>query len=366
MALIASVTTQPFRLPMKGELSWGKSSKLTALEHVLVRVSTDDGHTGVAEAQPRPTIYGETLESIAAIVKHHLAPKLIGLDVDDRTAVEAALRSVVNNNTARGAVDIALCQARARSKGRRLFDTYRGPQERVQVSYLLGIAELATLLAEAKEVVASGVRVLKVKVGRDKSHDARVLTALGAEFGAAVILYGDANEALEPKTAARDLEDYARLGLAYLDSPLPVEHFRARAALKAAGILAIIADESCFTVRDLRRELELDTFDILNVKPARTGYSDSLRMLRMAREADRCAMIGSQASSGLGTLHSAILASREGVTHPCELSFPLKLASDVMNRKVTFKDGYLEVSDLDGLALDEDKLAAASFDPPPG
>ncbi|MEZ4612911.1 MAG: hypothetical protein R2838_22155 [Caldilineaceae bacterium] len=43
-----------------------------------------------------------------------------------------------------------------------------------------------------------------------------------------------------------------------------------RVALRGA-VLPVIADDSCFTVLDLRRELALDTFDILNIKTARTN-----------------------------------------------------------------------------------------------
>ncbi len=92
MALVEAVETLPFRLPLKGSLSWGKASKLSSLEHVLVRVVLDSGHSGSAEAQPRPTIYGETMQSITTIIKHHLAPKLIGLDVDDKAAIETVLK----------------------------------------------------------------------------------------------------------------------------------------------------------------------------------------------------------------------------------------------------------------------------------
>jgi L-Ala-D/L-Glu epimerase len=366
MAVIAGIKTIPFRLPLKGEFSWGRSSKLRTLEHVLVRVTTDSGHFGVAEAQPRPSVYGETLQSIAAIVKYHLGPKLAGLDVDDRATIEAALGSVANNNTARAALDIAVLQARARSKGRRLFDTYRGPRERVRVSYILGIAETQPMIAEAKRVFEAGVSVFKLKIGRDLNHDEQVLRALDVEFrGGEVIVYGDANERLEPKNAARQLERYAALGLAYIESPLPVEHFRARAGLRAEGIMDIIADEACFTLRDLQRELDLQTFDVLNIKPARSGYSESLKMLRLVREADRCAKIGSQASSGLGTLYSAILASKEGVTHPCELGFPLKLERDIVNQAFRYEGGYLELAPLETMALDEERLAETAFAMPP-
>ena len=65
---IQSIEPTVFRLPLHTPLRWGKSSILTEVKHVLVRVRLSDGSEGVAEAPPRPTIYGETDESITSMV----------------------------------------------------------------------------------------------------------------------------------------------------------------------------------------------------------------------------------------------------------------------------------------------------------
>lgn len=135
-----------------------------------------------------------------------------------------------------------------------------------------------------------------------------------------------------------------------------MHRLKARAALKRAQILPLIADDSCFTLSDLARELDFDTFDILNIKTARTGFTVSERMLGLARNADKGVMVGSQASAGLGTLHAAIFSSKEGVTHPCELSFPLKLGRDILNEPLRFEAGYINVAGLAGLGLEPTRL----------
>jgi len=344
---IARIGTAPLTLPMAGALRWGAQSELARLEHLLVGVELDGGALGIAEAPVRPTIYGETVEGMLAALARHLAPRLVGLDAGDAGGVAAALTSLPFNFAVKGALDLALAEARAASGGGSLAGLEAGPQRRPEVSFILGIAPLADMLAEAGRVVAAGVRVLKVKVGRDAGHDEAVIGALTAEFGSSVRLYADANQTLSPEDAAGRLERLAELGIAWVEEPLPVHMLRSRAELRRAGILPIIADDSAFTVADLERELEGDTFDILNVKPARSGWQGSLAMLAMARRAGKGVMVGSQACSGLGTLHSALIASREGVTHPSELSFPLKLEVDSLDRALPLRDGVL---DLDALA----------------
>ena len=360
MAVSGPVVTRvegvPYRLPLKSALAWGKHSRLTAAEHVLVRLHLSDGTVGVAEAPPRPTIYGETVASILGILAH-LEPLLVGVNVHDTGALQSALNSVVNNHTARGALDMALWDARAQAQGRTLFDTLRGPRDRVRVSFILGIASLEDMLREASEVVEAGVRCLKVKVGRDHERDLQVIHALRREFGADVLLYADSNETLTPGQAPDALAAMRDAGLLYVEEPLPARDLRARAALHARSLLPIIADDSAFTPLDLARELDFDTFDVLNVKTARTGFTDSLAMMATAQAAGKRVMIGSQASTGVGTLHAALLASHEAVTEPSELSFPLKLAADLLTGPLPFREGWLHLEELATLTIDDRKLA---------
>ena len=63
MPTIRTIETIPYRLPMTGALRWGRDSVLSEAHHVLVQVTLSDGCVGMAEAPPRPTIYGETVES---------------------------------------------------------------------------------------------------------------------------------------------------------------------------------------------------------------------------------------------------------------------------------------------------------------
>ena len=157
--------------------------------------------------------------------------------------------------------------------------------------------------------------------------------------------------------AADKLEFLAALGLHYCEEPLPVEQIAERSALAAGHHLPLIADDSAFTLRDLQREVAFNTFDILNIKTARTGFTESAAMLALARRAHKGVMIGSQASAGLGTLQAGLFAALPGIDHPSELSFPLKLRADILDRPLPLTDGYLLVDDLLAAQIDPAALA---------
>ena len=372
---ITAIESTPFHLPMHGTLQWGKSSSFANVSHIAVRVLLSDGSEGWAEAPPRPTIYGETVHSIPAVITHELAPRVVHLPVwnDDAPRpnglwamtelqrLQSRLHEIKNNHTAKAAIDMALHSALAQHRGITLLDHLLDGQARtthqVRVSYILGIGDRDTVLEEARRVVNQGVRVLKVKVGRSWDEDIARIHDLQRELGPSVDLYADANECLDAPDAAAKLEFLASLGLHYCEEPLPVEQLTERATLAAGKHLPIIADDSTFTLRDLQRELTFNTFDILNIKTARTGFTESAAMLELARRAHKGVMIGSQASAGLGTQQAALFAALPGIDHPSELSFPLKLRADILDRPLPIVDGYLKIDDLLAARLDPTALA---------
>ena len=70
---ITRVEAIPFAIPYRKPLRFA-SGEVHVAEHVLVRVTTDDGVVGVAEAPPRPFTYGETQAGIVAVIDAHLRP----------------------------------------------------------------------------------------------------------------------------------------------------------------------------------------------------------------------------------------------------------------------------------------------------
>jgi L-Ala-D/L-Glu epimerase len=350
MPHIRQIETTAFRLPLKSALRWGAHSSLTHAEHSLLKVTLTDGTVGLGEALSRPTIYGETPQSISGAISY-LARSLEGLDVEDEVGIARVLKTLTFNHTAKGGLDMALWDARFRSRGQNLFDHFSGPHKQIKVSYILGISSLNDMLEEARTVYAQGVRTLKVKVGRDYAKDLELVRILRGELPD-LELYADSNETLSIESAPRVLEAMRDAGLLWVEEPLPVHQIRARAELRKLEILPLIADDSCFSLSNLERELDFDTLDILNLKTARTGFSESLKMLELAKQAGKSVMIGSQAGSLLSTRLSALFASLEGVDKASELSFFLKLEGDIAAPNPVLREGFLTLEDLRGVELD--------------
>lgn len=339
---IKKLTTRPYNLELKSSLQWGKGHQLAALNHVLVIAELSDGSMGIAEATPRPTIYGETPDSIMAIIRHDCSELLIDQPVeslDDLRRADQRLSPIKNNNTAKGALNMALFSAYARSQNVPLSQLLNATQPKVRVSFILGTGKIDEVLREVEEVYAAGVRFLKVKVGKDFESETTLIQMIRRAYED-MDIYVDANECFDAENAVSYLAQLADFGAKYCEEPLPVRQLRERGHVRQESSVPLIADDSAFTIEDLERELDFDTFDILNIKTARTGFSHSDAMLRRAVAAGKGIMVGSQASSLLGCLHAIIYSCQPKIEHPTEGTFFLKVKDA---ETITIDDGYVSL-----------------------
>ncbi len=353
MLRVKELKALPFEIPLKESLKWGLADELRALEHVLIRVELSDGSIGIAEATPRPSIYGETQASIAAIVEMHLASLLREAEIGSFQCVvnlSKRMDLIKNNNTAKGATDMALHQALCRATGKTLTQHLGATRERIRLSYIVSTGAADAVLADVAGAYRAGIRAFKVKIGKDITRETETIRELIARYPAAQF-YVDANQTLDEDSAAGILNALYDLGLVHCEEALPVERIRARRALRARCRMPIIADDSAFTPKDLQRELALDTFDILNIKTARTGFSQSMTMMESCVKAGKGVMVGSQASSLLGCLHAAAFAAQRAVTCASECSFFLKTDAD-LSLAPPIKEGWLYLAEA-GSALDK-------------
>lgn len=359
MPKIKKIVSRPYSIPLKSALKWGQAYELKRLDHVLIRVELSDGACGLAEAPPRPMIYGETPASVIHIVDEYLAPMLLGQSASsfqDARALSAKMELIKNNHTAKAALDMALHQALANHLGLTLGDYLGSSRQRIQTSYIVSAGQPDEVMADVDAAYQTGLRVFKIKIGRDIPQEIDTIRQLSASFPAARF-YVDANQTLTAENAAAVLDRLAALDVMHCEEPLPVQRITARQQLRRQSQMPLIADDSAFTGDDLEREIELDTFDILNIKTARAGFSQSMRMLALAARQGRSAMVGSQASSLLGCLHAAIFAGQAAVDCASECSFFLK--TDVeLARAPKIIDGWMRL-DTAQTALDHLQLALA-------
>ena len=347
MPTIKRISATPYDIPLKATLKWGQGHELPHLQHVLIRVELSDGTVGIAEATPRPTIYGETQVSVLHIVESHLVPILIGQSVEDFESVAKLyyqMELIKANNTAKGALDMALHHAVSKIQHKTLAKYFGVTKHQIQVSYIVSTGDADAVIQDVAGAFDAGVRVFKVKIGKDIPQEIEIINQLTDQFPSAEF-YVDANQCLSLENGVDVLNRLFDLGVIHCEEALPVFQIRERHELRQKTSMPIIADDSAFTFTDLSRELAFDTFDILNIKTPRTGFTESFAMLAMTEAYHKGVMVGSQASSLLGCLYAATFAGLLGIDYATECSFFLKTDVDLSDAP-QIVDGWLNLQDV--------------------
>ncbi|MCW0215917.1 MAG: enolase [Pseudonocardia sp.] len=359
---IAHVEAIPFAIPYRKPLRFASGEVHTA-DHVLVRVRTDDGLVGVAEAPPRPYTYGETQQSIVAVVERIFAPEVVGLSLLDREVMAARLARTVGNPTAKAALDMAVWDALGKSLDLSVTQLLGGYTDRMRVSHMVGFASDEAMVAETERVRDTyGITTFKVKVGRRPvGLDVGACRALRTALGPDVELYVDGNRGWTPSEAARALHDMADLGLTLSEELCPADDVLGRRWLTAQTHIPTVADESAVTPGQVTRELLDGAATMISIKTARTGFGTSQRILHQCEGLGAEVVMGNQIDGQVGTACSVAFgaAHRHSSRRAGELSNFLDMSDDLLTEPLEISGGELAVRPGPGLgiAIDPDKLA---------
>ena len=353
---ITEIRATPFSIPLKSTLKFAHGS-MTTTDHVLVEVVTDEGLVGVAEAPSRPFFYGELQKSIVAAIEDWFAPGLVGSHPTDIEGAWSRFAGIQHNNTAKGALDLALHDIVAQASNLSLTRLLGGVPAPVRVTYVCGFAKPEIMADEAASINAEhGISAFKLKAGMDRKSDATMLAAMRKCLPDA-LLYLDCNQALRAAEAVELLSVAADFGVAWAEEPCHVDDRIGRRHVAGAARVPVLGDESCRTPAEVAREVADGTIDLVSIKVARTGYRDSRRILGLAAANRVRALVGSQGDSGIGVAAGAhfCAAFAETRAQPAELSFHLNLADDLLSEPLQISDGMLEMPDRPGLGISIDR-----------
>lgn len=359
---ISKVEAIPFAIPYTKALRFASGEVHTA-EHVLVRVHTDDGLVGTAEAPPRPFTYGETQASVIAVIDQLFAPQLLGLSALERERVHERLDRTVGNPAAKSAIDMALWDILGQSVGLPVTSLLGGYTDRMRVSHMVGFAPAEQMVAEAERIRDTyGITTFKVKVGRRPvDEDVAACRALRTALGDGAELYIDGNRGWTASEAARALHAMADLGLTFAEELCPADDVLGRRWLVAQTPIPFIADESATRPGEVTRELLGGSATAISIKTARTGFSLSQRVLHQCEGLGVEVVMGNQIDGQIGTLCSAAFGSAHRLSsrHAGELSNFLDMSDDLLAEPLTIEQGTLRVRESAGLGItvDPDKLA---------
>jgi L-alanine-DL-glutamate epimerase-like enolase superfamily enzyme len=329
-------------------------------ETPFVRITTDDGATGTGYSY---TI-GTGGSSVIALLRDHLAPRLIGAEADMIEAIWSDLFWATHSLAvgpltalAIAAIDTALWDLRGKRLATPLHRLAGGAKSRIPVydteSGWLHV-EAARLVDDAQAAAAKGFRGVKVKVGKPTGReDIARLSAVRAAIGPDVSLMTDANQGFTVAEAIRraGLFEAAGLDLAWFEEPLPAEDVEGHVRLNAATTMPIAVGESLYHPAQFRDYLARGACGIVQVDVARIGgITPWLKVAHMA-EAFNVAVCPHY----LMELHLPLVCA---VPNSAWLEHIPQL-DDITEGGITITDGHAHASDAPGNGIAWNEAAIA-------
>lgn len=351
----ADAIAVPFRLTRAYRIA-GQS--FSSVINIILKVVTADGRTGFGCAAPAETVTGESPDSALAAMNDRLIPLLRESDAGNLEALERRADDIAPTNPgARAALDIALHDLRAQRAGVPLAELLGRRRMQLPTSITLGISEdLDATVSTAMDHVASGYRILKIKIGEDREADTRLLHALRRAVGQDILLRVDANQGYSEPEAEKFLSETAGIGIELLEQPTPAKDREALVRLSRRSPVPIMADESLLTLADAEAFSAAGGPPLMNIKLMKTGgVLPAGRIAACAARAGLGAMLGCNDESRISiaaALHFALAAPN---VDRADLDGHLDLENDVASGGVEIREGYLRISeDLPGLGVSVD------------
>jgi L-alanine-DL-glutamate epimerase-like enolase superfamily enzyme len=255
-----------------GTLEWDSTT-------CVVVEAVAGGRTGIG--------YAYTSAAAAMVVKEKLEDEVRGRDATDVPgAFEAMVRSVRNMGSrgitasAISAVDAALWDLKARLLDVALVTLLGAVRERVAVYGSGGFTSytLHELCAQLGGWVASGMGMVKMKVGRDPGADPMRVEAARDAIGTSAELFVDANGGYERKQALLMAQMFAQHDVRWFEEPVTSDDLEGLRLLRDQGPpgMAVAAGEYGYDPYYFRRMLEAGAVDVLQADATRcrgiTGF----------------------------------------------------------------------------------------------
>ncbi len=305
---------------------------------LIVALSDEPGGpTGLGEATAT-RYYGVTIESMMQALEA-IRPLIEAHNLTDPAAFWTQLQPYLADQPfAACALDQAAWDLWAKRQRKPLYQLWQlDPAQAPLTNYTIGIDTPERMVAK---LVEWPWPLYKVKLGRADTDLATIETLrqhTDARFRV------DANCGWTVEQTLAFAPELARLGVEFIEQPLPASDRDGAKRLFAQSELPIMADESCIVENDVDRCVGL--FHGVNIKLTKCGgLTPARRMIERARALNLQVMVGCMTESSVGI---SAIAQLLPLLDYADLDGALLITNDPATG-VTFNDGRIQYADRPG------------------
>jgi o-succinylbenzoate synthase len=359
---IVEAKAVPIRIPLKKPFTIALGT-LTHTNHVLVRMTDDEGRVGWGETTTFHSVYGYDQKSLYNVLTDHLIPAVLGLDPRDRAALHQRMELAIPFNTmAKTGIDLAAYDLAAQAAVAPIHALVGGARvDRVPVVAVVDIVPPSQAEDMAREVVAKGYRVIKVKIGLNAQQDLQRVKAVRKAVGDGPRIRVDGNQGYDRATAMWVFARMEEVGLEWIEQPLPHWDLEGLQNLCQRLDTPVAVDESVHTPEDAMRVIRTGAADVVNIKVTKCGGIDrSQKIAVICGSAGIPCYVGGCIETDPGVAASIhFYAATPNIVSAAELRAESPYVDDVVVAPLKESDGTIMVPKEPGLGVtvDEQKVA---------
>ena len=266
--------------------------KVEMIGYTIVRVTTEDGIEGFGV-----TYHEVGGEATKVLIEKNIAPRLIGKDPFETEVIWQDMFQYLRGVGRKGlmfcalsAVDIALWDLKGKIIDMPLYRLFGGNQTEIPVYGSGGWTSYDDdeLVEEMKQIVASGYKHIKFKVGyeggknprRDLERVRKVREAVGPEIG--IML--DANNCWDAATGARFANQVKDYDIMFLEEPVFADDIPGLRKYKQSTDLPLATGEHEYTKWGARDLILNNAADIVQLDGTRAGgFTEMLKVAALTQ-----------------------------------------------------------------------------------
>lgn len=300
-------------------------SSVSQTENVEIEIITENGITGYGESAPSFRISGETPEVILSL-RQKVKDMILDKDTRHYREIFNITDKLISSPSLRAGIQFAVIDAFCRECGIKVWEYFGGARNEIETDRTVSVRPMEERIEEALEIYKEGFNVIKIKVGEDLNDDLEAIYEIyKLTKGCKYIV--DANENYTPKEAVYFAKKLYSNGvdIAVFEQPVNRHNLEGIKYIRFNSPFPVCADESVRSRYDAFRLIKEEAIDMINIKLMKSGISDAIAIVELAKLAGIRLMIGCVSESSIGINQSVQFACGIGCFDFCDLDSHLMM-----------------------------------------
>lgn len=298
---------------MKTAFSTALGTK-TSIDNVRVTVVLEDGTRGIGEVPTSFSFPDETIYTIRRVLRE-AGDDLAGSRADTYAEkIESFRGRFPRARMTISGLEVALFRAYLASRGKSEFAYWGGSKPSLESDITVPFSSDGPSIRKwLSDAVASGFTTFKCKVSGNVSEDAKFVLLVESALKDLLEKFHlrlDGNQGYTRASILEFTDKMEKMGIAVelFEQPLPKEDLEGLAYVRRRIPMPLILDESVPSVTSLWRALDCGACSGVNIKVAKSGISESRRIMEVARCEGLRLMVGCMMETMTGLSAAVYLA----------------------------------------------------------